>query len=852
MHETERPSVAKARPSTSLDSLHLSRHSYLALETQGIRTVEQLMVISEETLRNVAPLSVRFTEEIISKLQAFLNSPSSPWTSLKVLGLSVRSRNALMRAGIRTVEHLAGKPDREIQDVPGLGERSLNEIKAQLEAYRMKAPDTCSPVVESFSAGGSSVQVTTSEETAQELPSHIAAIKDEPIGSLNLTVRAHNCLKRAGRHTVGKLLSASDEDLLAIRQLGFGALAEIREKVAAFLDTHPMAADLRRAKEEPLLPQSSDKMPEPIEIADPSMQSSLEVLNLSARSYGALRKADCRTIGDVAMLGNEGLYWTIGYGDPRALTEIREKLDIFFSKHPATSRPKPLKLLGLSARPRNALMRHGVFTIDKLAYMLEEEIWDVSNIGAKSVAEITEKLLAYLQHHPLPDRLEPSADTVEPPPSPPPSPPLAEPSLVNAARARSIPLDDISVKRLALSELGLLRLSKMNIETVGDLAEQHGDRWTQQRRIKEHLKQYLCWLVEQDEETWDSEVRNRGISPLHKLALAAMPLEQLVEKYLQPLTSRERKVLHWRHGIDGEDLTLEKVGEMLNVTRERVRQIQNKANRKLQAPLRRAVIRPLFALLMYSIEQSGGVLDAEKLDAALRAELVIGQVDPVGVARLVFSLHDGVKWIRKAEVWGLARLPLDQVLSIQVRLANVLKKAYAPLPCETVIAQFKATRYYRSHCDELGDAFVTACLKSHQQIEIDESGLCGLTKWSKRKLDEVLLALRQIGRPAHFSVIAERANALLPSDQRTSERNIQALLERHSTVFVFLGRGKYWLRDYVIGEVGTQPEVDFGDVFGERLAHWQEELDRRQGDSELDTHAEVDRIRVVGLDFFVD
>ena len=269
-------------------------------------------------------------------------------------------------------------------------------------------------------------------------------------------------------------------------------------------------------------------------------------------------------------------------------------------------------------------------------------------------------------------------------------------------------------------------------------------------------------------------------------------------------------------------------------------------------PHRCAIIRPLNALLTHLLEHAGGLLNAEQLDTALRTELVIGNVDPVGVARLAFELHDGVEWIRKAEIWGLAHLPLDQVLSIQERLTNVLEQAYAPLPCDTVIAQFMMTRYYRSYRDELDDAFVAACLKTHLRIEIDESGLCGLTKWGKRKLDEVVLALRQIGKPAHYSVIAERANVLLPSDQRTSERNIQALLERQSTVFVFLGRGKYWLRDRVTTEVDTQPEVDFGDLFGERLTHWQEELDRRQGDSELDTHAEVDRIRNVGLDFFAD
>ena len=62
--------------------------------------------------------------------------------------------------------------------------------------------------------------------------------------------------------------------------------------------------------------------------------------------------------------------------------------------------------------------------------------------------------------------------------------------------------------------------------------------------------------------------------------------EQLVE-VLGTLTSREEKVLKLRFGIeDGRTRTLEEVGKEFNVTRERIRQIEAKALRKLRHPSR--------------------------------------------------------------------------------------------------------------------------------------------------------------------------------------------------------------------------------------------------------------------------
>ena len=73
-------------------------------------------------------------------------------------------------------------------------------------------------------------------------------------------------------------------------------------------------------------------------------------------------------------------------------------------------------------------------------------------------------------------------------------------------------------------------------------------------------------------------------SPMADRGLNKESLSTEVERALQVLTPREREIIKCFFGIGCQEMTLEEIGENLDLTRERVRQIKEKAIRKLKKP----------------------------------------------------------------------------------------------------------------------------------------------------------------------------------------------------------------------------------------------------------------------------
>jgi len=96
---------------------------------------------------------------------------------------------------------------------------------------------------------------------------------------------------------------------------------------------------------------------------------------------------------------------------------------------------------------------------------------------------------------------------------------------------------------------------------------------------------------EEDSHLGDFIEDKSAISPLESVVSASRREE--VRRVMKTLTPREEEVLAKRFGLsDGTEHTLEEVGRLHSVTRERIRQIESKALRKLRHPSRAAKLKP--------------------------------------------------------------------------------------------------------------------------------------------------------------------------------------------------------------------------------------------------------------------
>ena len=101
---------------------------------------------------------------------------------------------------------------------------------------------------------------------------------------------------------------------------------------------------------------------------------------------------------------------------------------------------------------------------------------------------------------------------------------------------------------------------------------------------------------EEDSHLGDFVEDRSAVSPID--AEIAASLKTQAEGVLRTLTPREAEVLRRRFGIgDGTEHTLEEVGKAFNVTRERIRQIESKALRKLRHPTRAKLLKPYLDMI---------------------------------------------------------------------------------------------------------------------------------------------------------------------------------------------------------------------------------------------------------------
>jgi RNA polymerase primary sigma factor len=162
-------------------------------------------------------------------------------------------------------------------------------------------------------------------------------------------------------------------------------------------------------------------------------------------------------------------------------------------------------------------------------------------------------------------------------------------ALADKGNAVRVPVHALDTQhRLAKAqEMFGLRLGRA--PTDDELAEEVGIDRRRLARVRKHPIVPVCSL---DREISDSDDRRyvdlladeECKSPFESTMINAWTEE--MDEVLGVLTPMEQKIIRWRYGLDsGEEMTLKEIGDFYNLSRERIRQLQEQALRKIRRHL---------------------------------------------------------------------------------------------------------------------------------------------------------------------------------------------------------------------------------------------------------------------------
>ncbi len=277
-------------------------------------------------------------------------------------------------------------------------------------------------------------------------------------------------------------------------------------------------------------------------------------------------------------------------------------------------------------------------------------------------------------------------------------------------------------------------------------------------------------------------------------ATAVVQTEQLVSDILATIDrEREREIVARRFGLFDRKETLEQIGEMLGITRERVRQLEKSVVTKLRATA-----------------EQGGLPHVADFQAKL-LELLHESGEAARVSAVTAKLTDDPNREEQARVAFLSQLCPDIAVvseddnfyySVGVRevrdekalkagvadLIEVIKKLGEPKTIEEV-----------AKAASMDDPKQTAALASISKQLATLNGRWGLVKWPmvnpKNIRDKIYVILKENGKHMHFNEIAK---AIKDSDFKRKDVTTQAI---HNELikdkrFVLIGRGIYALKEW--------------------------------------------------------
>ena len=267
---------------------------------------------------------------------------------------------------------------------------------------------------------------------------------------------------------------------------------------------------------------------------------------------------------------------------------------------------------------------------------------------------------------------------------------------------------------------------------------------------------------------------------------------------------REREIISRRFGLNGQKETLEQIGEMLSITRERVRQLEKAILIRLRIAAEEGRITELAAsekLIIRNLTEMGRIARTNQLAKKIlghEAKAIdkanfnfLGEISPALTIIADNDKYHGAIGIAEYGDEKTTRSRVDEIVAL-------VKANKAPMNIEELDA--KLDYEHPSH--------IEAIARLSKKLST-LNGQWGLTKWPtvnpKNIRDKIYVVLEEHKEPMHFSDIAQAISA---SSFRRKNVTVQAIHNEliKDSRFVLIGRGIYALDSWGY-EKGTVSDI---------------------------------------------
>ncbi|MBT5517008.1 hypothetical protein HOK22_03790 [Candidatus Peregrinibacteria bacterium] len=303
-------------------------------------------------------------------------------------------------------------------------------------------------------------------------------------------------------------------------------------------------------------------------------------------------------------------------------------------------------------------------------------------------------------------------------------------------------------------------------------------------------------------------MNNANFTINSQLSPQELQLHELIQHLLIVLSDKEKYIIENRFALeDGKRMTLEEIGKHFGVTRERIRQIEKSALRKLERNAQNTNIRILTEFAKALLEKEGGVAR----DSYFKQQLmkILPNISETDLQDLHLALvldakiHFESNTLKYHPFWRLDDFDAGQIKQTTGKALKILQKAKHVYTAEKL-----SVKVNESLKIKLDEATLSNILRISKDCKFTDEGI-GLFSWRhihpRTLRDKINFTLRREKKPLHFQKIADQIRNAKFDEKDVNVQAVHNELIRNEN-FVLIGRGIYALKDWGF-QTGTVAEV---------------------------------------------